>query len=685
MTDTLKNWQAHTDEDNIVWLTLRYAGGSTNILTNEVMDEFKILLDGYKKSVPRGLIIMSGHSNGFIAGADIHEFLELKDSKAAFKKLRKGQEIFEQLAHLNCPTVALINGFCLGGGLELALACRYRIALNENKTRLGFPEILLGIHPGWGGCVRTPLLIGAPAALDLILSGKTVNAKKAKKIGLIDDMVPEREFTRAAKYFIMHQPSPSHLHGWRPLTNAALIRPLLGAIVRKQLEQKASSQHYPAPYAVLKWWIEVGPQAKDALEKEAKSVSELVLHPSTENLIRVYLLQERLKKMAGLHENPPQKLHVVGGGTMGGDIAVWSAVQGLHVTVYDQQLNTLASVRKRMMDMVTKRFWKKTDQDHAIDRLTLDQAAEGVKHADVIIEAIPEDLALKQKVWKSIQESAKPNALLATNTSSIPLPEIGKALPQPDRLIGIHFFNPVAILQLVEVVTTSKTNPELSELAYQYLKLINHFPLPVKSSPGFLVNRILMPYLLEAAMLLDEGIAPHLIDKAAKDFGMPMGPIEICDTVGLDVCLAVAEHLSQYYPAKIPDSLRSMVAAGKLGRKTGSGFYDYKHKKPQEVFVPPEKPPNNASGKENISIITDRIIMRLLNEACACWREKIVEDADLVDAGMVFGTGFAPFRGGPLHYAQSLGLDAVLKKFSTLETHCGERFKPDEGWAALLK
>lgn len=691
MTDTLKNWQAHTDDDNIVWLTLRYAGGNTNILTDEVMDEFKILLDSYKKSIPRGLVIMSGHSSGFIAGADIHEFLELKDSKAAFKKLRKGQELFEQLAHLNCPTVALINGFCLGGGLELALACRYRIALNENKTRLGFPEILLGIHPGWGGCVRTPLLIGAPAALDLILSGKTVNAKKAKKIGLIDDMVPEREFTRAAKYFIMHEPKPHHSHGWRALTNAAWVRPVLGAIVRKQLEQKALPEHYPAPYAVLKWWIEVGPQAKDALEKEAKSVSELVLHPSTENLIRVYLLQERLKKLAGRHENPPQKLHVVGGGTMGGDIAVWSAVQGLHVTVYDQQLNTLASVRKRMMNMVTKRFWKKTDQDHAMDRLTLDQAAEGVKHADVIIEAIPEDLELKQKVWKSIQESAKPNALLATNTSSIPLPEIGKALPQPDRLIGIHFFNPVAILQLVEVVTTPKTNPELSERAYQYLKLINHFPLPVKSSPGFLVNRILMPYLLEAAMMLDEGIAPHIIDKAAKDFGMPMGPIEICDTVGLDVCLAVAEHLSQYYPAKIPDSLRSMVAAGKLGRKTGSGFYDYKHKKPQEVFVPAEKPANSGAAgsgvkkEENMSIITDRIVMRLLNEACACWREKIVEDADLVDAGMVFGTGFAPFRGGPLHYAQSLGLDTVLKKFSTLETHCGERFKPDEGWAALLK
>ncbi|MFI4955478.1 MAG: 3-hydroxyacyl-CoA dehydrogenase NAD-binding domain-containing protein, partial [Gammaproteobacteria bacterium] len=483
-----RNWQVEIDGSNIAWLTLRYADGTTNILAYEVMLELQELVEQFSKETPKGIIIKSGYDNGFIAGANIHEFLELKTPQAAFERLRFGQQIFDKLERLSCPTVALINGFCMGGGLELVLACRYRIVLDNNKTRLGAPEILLGIHPGWGGTVRLPLLIGAPDALDLILSGRAVSAKSAKRLGLVDAVVPEREFLRAAEYYILHQPPKRKLRGWRALTNAKWVRPLLAHFIRNQVKQKANPDHYPAPYAVLKLWEHVGPHAKDAYQKEAESVSELVTHPTAENLIRVYFLQERLKKFATLHDNPPKHVHVIGSGTMGGDIAAWCALQGFRVTVFDQQLQMLANTRKRAYALFSKKLGTKFEVNYALDRLILDATTDtgvgaGVREADVIIEAVPEQLELKQKVWKIIEENAKPSALLATNTSSIPLPAITEHFKQPQRLIGIHFFNPVAAMQLVEVVTTEQTDEQSSQRAYQFLKMINHFPLPVKSAP----------------------------------------------------------------------------------------------------------------------------------------------------------------------------------------------------------
>lgn len=677
MLNKLRHWQLSVDENHIAWLQFKYADGHANILNHNVFSELEELIEHFSKETPKGIIITSGHDSGFIAGADINEFSTMEDPKIAYDHLRYGQEIFSKFEALSCPTIALVNGFCLGGGMEFILSCRYRIALDDPKTRFGFPEVQLGIHPGWGGCERAPKLLGAPAALDLILTGRTIDGKTALRIGLVDALVPLREFTRAGVYFI-NKSAPKHeLSWWKKLSNADFVRPLLARYLRKQLHEKVNEKHYPAPYAALELWEKVGPYSEDAYVKEAESVSRLALLGTTKNLIRVYFLRERLKKMSGTEKSTIKKVHVIGAGTMGGDIAAVCALYGFEVTVQDQALPMLAKTEKRANTLFSKKIAKNTLRVKTLDNLILDTTGEGVKHADLIIEAIPETLELKQKVWNEVEKQAKPSAILATNTSSIPLTDISRDFKNPARLIGLHFFNPVEKMPLVEVVNTPNSDQSILNAGYGFVKRISKLALPTHSSPGFLVNRVLLPYLLESVMILNEGTSAEQIDKSAVEFGMPMGPIAMSDAVGLDVCLAVAEHLAAEFGWKVPEGLREKVAAGHLGKKTGQGFYRY-----------------TASGKlirehaektEKISDekIAQRIIMRLLNEAVACLREKIVADADLVDAGLIFGAGFVPFLGGPLHYAKQLGIDTVVTQLEALTAEYGERFKPDAGWREL--
>jgi 3-hydroxyacyl-CoA dehydrogenase/enoyl-CoA hydratase/3-hydroxybutyryl-CoA epimerase len=675
MNTTLRHWQPTIDGDNIAWLKLKYADGSTNILSHEVVQELETLITGFQQKLPRGIVILSANSNGFIAGANINEFTSLEKPEAAYERLRYGQKVFAALEKLDCPTVALINGFCLGGGLELVLSCRYRIVLDSEKTRLGFPEILLGIHPGWGGCERAPKLIGAPAALDLILTGRTVNAKAAKAMGLVDAVVPLREFERAASYYINKQPKKHQLAGWKKLTNAAGVRVLLGWYMRRQLHAKVIEAHYPAPFSALNLWEKVGPNAPNAYEKEAESVSKLVGNSTTKNLLRVYFLREQLKKVGESSTARLKRVHVIGAGTMGGDIAAWCALQGYDVSVQDQQLKMLASTEKRATKLINKKLNKKYDRQAILDHLILDTTGEGIKHADIIIEAIPEVLDLKQKVWESVEKQAKPDAILATNTSSIPLTEITANFKDPHRLIGLHFFNPVSFMQLIEVVNAPGTDVNILNTAYQFVKKINKLVLPTHSSPGFLVNRVLTPYLLEASALVVEGVPIKQIDHALEQFGMPMGPIAVADTVGLDVCLAVAEHLAGHYGWTVPEIIRDKVKNGQLGKKSGSGFYKYT-KSGKPYLTDKSAGTSTLTDKE----ITQRLILRLLNEAVACLREKIVADADKVDAGLIFGAGFAPFLGGPLCYAQSVGIANIVQQLNELQKKYGDRFAPDKGW-----
>lgn len=672
-----KNWHLETDEDDVIWLHFDKAESSTNVFSADVFAEFFEILDQLSGINPKGLIILSDKESGFIAGANIEEFTQLESEEQALELIRVGQSAFDKLEALPFPTLSLINGFCLGGGLEMSLACDYRIALDEPKTRLGLPEVLLGIHPGWGGTMRLPRLIGAPAAMDLMLSGRTVNARAAKKLGIVDRIAPQRHLKRAAKVLILKRPAISTSGKIRAIANTRVVRPLLAKYLRKQVAKRAPEKHYPAPYALIDLWEKYGGDEKTMLMEEAISVAQLMSGATAQNLVRVFLLQERLKSLGKGVDFQPKHVHVIGAGIMGGDIAAWCALKGLTVTLQDREPKFIAPAIKRAHALFKKRLKAPHLVQAAKDRLIPDQQGSGVKSADVMIEAIIENKEAKQELFSQIESLLKPDTILATNTSSIPLDELSETLQQPDRLVGIHFFNPVAKMQLVEIVEGENTSQENKNKAAKFCRCIDRLPLPVKSSPGFLVNRILMPYLMEAVKLLEEGVPAQVIDRAATDFGMPMGPILLADTVGLDICLSVAEILGEALGLNVPEALRKKVKAGKLGVKSGQGFYQYKKGKQMKTKVNVD---NSDSHSEDIA---DRLILQMLNESIACLREGVIGNMDLVDVGMIFGTGFAPFRGGPMHYMEQRGRQDIVDRLKELEGQYGERFAADAGWQTI--
>jgi len=677
MTDnnTTRHWRTERDDEDIVWLHLDRADASVNALSVDVIAELDAELVSLSENFPRGMVILSDKKNGFIAGADIKGFVALHDQDEATEFMRGCHTVLDRLESFTFPTVSLIHGFCLGGGLELALATRYRIAEDDPRTRLGLPEVMLGIHPGFGGTMRLPRLIGAPAALDMMLTGRSVGAKAASKIGLIDYAVPQRHMLRAARRIIHHPPRPHRPGKLKQLASHRLLRPLIAKFLHNRVAKRVSPKHYPAPYALIDLWLKYADDPKEMLAEEARSVARLVIGDTAQNLIRVFFLQEQLKSLGRVSEFKAQRVHVVGAGVMGGDIATWCALQGLLVTLQDQSPERIAPAIKRAHELFKKRLKHPRLIQAAMDRLMPDVKGLGVTRADIIIEAIFENAEAKQDLFRNIEPRMKPGALLATNTSSIPLETLCETLHDPARLVGLHFFNPVAKMQLVEIVKSTQTDADIANKAAAFACQISRLPLPVKSSPGFLVNRILMPYLLEAVVIESEGVRPEVIDKAAVEFGMPMGPIELADTVGLDICLSVAQILSQSMDTMVPDRLYKMVEAKHLGRKTGRGFYTYKKGKPvkgkldKNIFAPGD--------------LTDRLILSLLNEAVACLREGVVDNMEFLDAGIIFGTGFAPFRGGPMRYIQEGGAVTMKERLDALAKRHGDRFEPDAGWQHL--
>jgi 3-hydroxyacyl-CoA dehydrogenase/enoyl-CoA hydratase/3-hydroxybutyryl-CoA epimerase len=645
ISTTARNWRLEHDADGLAWLIFDRAGASTNTLSAEVLTELSAILAQLATAPPKGLVIRSGKDNGFIAGADIEDFEHVKAVDDAIAIVKRGWDLFNQLAAVPYPTLALVRGFCLGGGLELALACRYRVVVDDPSTRLGLPEVMLGIVPGWGGIRRLPRLAGAPAALDLLLTGRTIDARRAKKLGVADECVPPRIMMNTARGVLAAAPPPRQLPFPLALTLSPLLRPLIAAQARKQVAARARREHYPAPYAILDIWTKYDGDALAAPASDPASIANLIQTPTAINLIPVFRLQERLKAFGRDDPFEARHVHIVGAGTMGGDIAAWCALRGLTVTLQDQSAERLKPAIERAGKLFTERLRDARRVRDAFDRLVPDVAGDGVARADVIIEAIFENLDAKQALFKALGAKAKPAALLATNTSSIPLEQIGVPLEDPGRLIGLHFFNPVPRMMLVEVVAGAGTRPELLPRAAAFVRQLDKLPLPVKSAPGFLVNRILAPYLMEAMRCVDEGMAPETVDEAALAFGMPVGPIELADTVGLDICLAVGKMLDPQ--AEPPKKLSALIAAGNLGRKTKRGFYDWSTGKAAKG-APGAVPPGLA----------DRLLRPYVTEAKAALADGIVADADLVDAGAIFGTGFAPFRGGPLHYAASLSAAA---------------------------
>lgn len=660
------------DEDNVAWLHFDKQDSSTNVLSARILEAFYEELLELEKKTPRGLVIVSDKTNGFIAGADVREFTQLENRDQALAAIQRGQAVFDRLAALPFPTVALIHGFCLGGGLEMALACRYRVARDDSATRLGLPEVRLGIHPGFGGTVRLTSLVGAVHAMDLMLSGRSVDSRTAKRMGFLDHIVPERHLYTAARKLILDPPFPHRIGKLQALSNHAWIRKPLATVLRRRVSRKARPEHYPAPYALIALWQQHADQAREMMHAEAESVAELIVGPTAQNLIRVFLLQEKLKGLARSGDFRARRVHVVGAGIMGGDIAAWCALRGLQVTLADQSPERIAPAMKRACQLFRQRLKQPRAVQEALDRLMPDHRGLGVARADVVIEAIFENAEAKRLLYRELEPRMKADAVLATNTSSIPLQELRIGLQNPARLVGLHFFNPVAKMQLVEIVRDEQTDDEVVKRAIGFARVIDRLPLPVTSTPGFLVNRILMPYLLEAVELETEGVPAAEIDRQALAFGMPMGPIELADSIGLDICLHVAEILTTLFDTEVPQRLRDLVAGGHMGRKSGAGFYRYEKGKPVREKLPHVR----HSGVD----VIDRMILRMLNEIVACLREGVVEDAEQLDAGMVYGTGFAPFRGGPLHYIETTGADTLFQRLQELEQQHGPRFIPDPGW-----
>jgi 3-hydroxyacyl-CoA dehydrogenase/enoyl-CoA hydratase/3-hydroxybutyryl-CoA epimerase len=671
------NFKPVTDDDGIVWLHFDKADSTTNTLTIEILQELDGLLQKIAAQCPRGLIILSDKNNGFIAGADIKSLISsVHTEQQALDLLKLGQGVFNRLAAFTVPTVALIHGFCLGGGTELALACRYRVARDDPGTRLGLPEVRLGIHPGWGGSVRLPQLIGSIKAMDLILSGRTIDGRRAKRFGLVNQIVPERHLKNAARKLVLETP-PSFKMGFIDrLSNSFPARQVLAVIFRQQVAKRASKLHYPAPYAMIDVWQKYTGDVDRMQTEEARSFARLVTGSVAKNLVRVYFLQEQLKDLGRDKSYQPKHIHVIGAGAMGGDIASWCALQGFRVTLQDQSPERIAPAIKRARALYQRKLKNPRIIQAAMDRLVPDHRGTGIAQADIVIEAIFEDIEVKRSLYRDIEPRMKPDAILATNTSSIPLEKLTPALSKPERLVGLHFFNPVAKMQLVEIVSGASTGSDVAAKAMTFTRRIDRLPLPVTSTPGFLVNRILMPYLMEAVILESEGVPAPLIDRAATDFGMPMGPVELADTVGLDICLHVAEILATNFEAEIPKRLEQLVGEGNLGRKSGRGFYSYKKGKAVKRRV--------SFRDWNQEDITNRLMLRMLNEAVSCLREGVVASNDLLDAGMIFATGFAPFRGGLMNYIDAVGTEKLLKEFNHIAHLRGPRFTPDPGWQSLF-
>jgi 3-hydroxyacyl-CoA dehydrogenase / enoyl-CoA hydratase / 3-hydroxybutyryl-CoA epimerase len=650
MTDmsSLRDWRFSIDEQQIAWAIFDREGESQNALGRRPIEELGAIIErveaGARDRTIAGLAILSGKEKGFIVGADVREFEQFNTEAEVIEALRPVLDMLDRIEKMPVPVVCGIHGFCLGGGLELALACHWRIATRDDSTRVGFPEVRLGIFPGFNGTARSIRQAGAMAAMPAMLSGSMIRATAARAMGLIDELVASpANLAWAARKAIAQKRRSKPMGGWRNLARLWPARNLLVSKMRAETAKKAREDHYPAPFRLIDLFELHGGNLDAMKAAETRAFAPLMVSDTSRNLRRVFKLSEMLKAQAPKDlAFKPLRVHVIGAGVMGADIAGWSVAQGMEVTLQDLSADQLAKGIAAQGKLFSRRFRTKALRDAAKARLMADPNGDGIPRADVVIEAIVEKAEVKQNLFKSLEGKLKLGAVMATNTSSIMIEDIAAGLADPGRLIGIHFFNPVAQMPLVEVIRGQQSREDEVRKGCAFVTAIDKFPLIVKSNPGFLVNRVLAPYMMDAMQRLERGEAAELLDEAARTFGMPMGPIELADTVGLDICAHVGRILG--FSAE-GSRLERLVAAGKLGKKTGEGFYVWKDGKPVKTEKPYDKRELERLGRE--------LVEPLIRECEKCLAEGIVESADLVDAGVIFGTGFAPFRGGPLHYRAS--------------------------------
>ncbi len=669
----LAHWKTETRADDIVRVRFDRADASVNAFSQASLVELDALVERMKIDPPKGVVFLSGKSNGFIAGADLHEFQSFDAKGTVDAAIRRGQTVFQKVSTLPCTTVAAIHGFCMGGGTELALACTRRVATNAPSTRIGLPEVLLGIFPGWGGSVRLPRLIGAPAAFDLMLTGRAVTGKAALAMGLVDKVVDPAVLEDEAIALVSRGVDrPFKQRFMARATNLWPVRQVLAPVLEKQVARKAPKPHYPAPYALIRTWrTSAGGSIAKALDAERRGVVKLAATPTARNLIRVYFLQERMKSL-GSGDSGIQNVHVVGAGVMGGDIASLAAYKGFNVSLQDREQRFIDAAMGRAATFFEKKVKDPAKRPAVAGRLKGDLDGQAIAQADLVIEAIIENPEAKRALYETVEPRLKDTAILTTNTSSIPLVELREHIDRPAQFAGLHYFNPVAQMPLVEIVQHDSMTPETQARLAAFCRKLDKFPVPVAGTPGFLVNRVLFPYMLEAMRAYAEGIPGPVIDKAAKKFGMPMGPIELIDTVGLDVAAGVAAELAPFLGLDIPEQFSSPPEAGKRGKKDGQGIYTWKDGKPERAEV--------AKDYKAPEDLEDRLILPFVNEAVACLHDGVVADPDLLDAGIIFGTGFAPFRGGPINYVRETGVDVLLAKLKSLQQTHGDRFAPRPCW-----
>ncbi|MCC5988934.1 MAG: enoyl-CoA hydratase/isomerase family protein [Pararhodobacter sp.] len=662
------HWRFGLDEDGIGWLVLDRKDASVNTISDAVLRELDTHLQTIEAELPRALVVRSGKAQGFAMGADIDALADM-DGAAARRLLTEAHGVFDRLEGLSCPTVAVVHGPALGAGFELALACDYRIAIDG--ATFGLPEVRLGLHPGLGGTVRLPELIEPISAMQMMLTGSAAHTKKARKLGIADLVVEERHL-RAAIAGILRGEVDKRGRGLMARAFAlSSARALAATRMRREAQKVAPQDHYPAPHALIDIWAQHGDDRKAMRQAEIASFAGLLQTDTSRNLIRAFFLRRKLKQ-AAVDAGDIRDVHVVGAGVMGAEIAAWIAMQGMRVTVSDPDDEALGAMIRQAMKICKDTHKNALETRDTLDRLMPDPMGHGVARADLVIEVGPEKPELKAQIFADLGARMKKGAILASNTSSLRLSDFLEHVPAKARFAGLHFFNPVSKIPLVEVVSHDKTGKETRARLLAFCTAIGRLPVAVADAPGYLVNRALMPYLLEALLLMDEGIEKERIDRAALNFGMPMGPVTLADQVGLDICLDVAESLTKSLNtpiAEIPAMLREKVAAGHLGRKSGQGFYDWTDGTPK-----PET--SNSIGDE----LTDRLVLPMLNACAECVRTSVVGSNDEADAAMIFATGFAPFRGGPLRYARNRGHDEVHQRLLELEKAHGPRFKPDAYW-----
>ena len=647
----LKDWTFTVDYERIAWAVADREGETMNALGRRPTEELEKIVSAVESAEAgeiKGLVLISAKDTSFIAGADINEFDSYDTEDKIKDAVTQTLALFDRIEKLPVPVVAAIHGYCLGGGLELALACHWRIADREEGTRLGFPEVKLGIFPGLNGTVRAIRSAGPLDAMTAMLTAKMLRPSAARAMGFVDQLVPTRHNLRwAARKAVLKKLRSKGAPWWKTLMAKQPVRGFLAKQMREKTAAKVREEHHPAPFRLIDLFETCGDDLEAMRLAETEMFAPLMVSDTSRNLRRCFKLSEMLKDAAPKGTFKPRKVHVIGAGTMGGDIAAWCVACGMQASLQDLDEAQIDKVLARAKKLFKKRVRGKAAFDSAVARLIADPEGKHVKHADVIIEAVAEKLEVKQNLFADLEGKAKAGAVLATNTSSLKLEEIAAPLKDSGRLVGIHFFNPVAQLPLVEVVHGEGTREEEIGKACAFVTAINKLPLIVKSCPGFLVNRVLAPYMMEAVRLYQEGQPREKIDQAAEKFGMPMGPMELMDMVGLDICNKVGEELSLAPEGEGSQDnvLASLVKQGKLGKKTGRGFYQWEDGKPK-------REPMDFSDTE-LTRLGEKLMAPLLAEAARAEAEGVVADADHVDAGVIFGTGFAPFRGGPLHYAKT--------------------------------